>query len=94
MEQVLNIDEIKKLYPDEWVLIGNPIMDDKKLDVLSGIPAYHSKDKRERFVISAETRQILLKLSLLSTQEILSLQEKLQGSSIVFNHELFLQKRT
>ncbi len=47
MEQVLNIDEIKKLYPDEWVLIGNPIMDDKKLDVLSGIPAYHSKDKRE-----------------------------------------------
>ena len=47
MEQLLNINYIKKLYPNEWVLVGNPIMDESKIDVLSGIPIYHSKDKKE-----------------------------------------------
>lgn len=47
MEQLINIVEIKALYPDEWVLIGNPVMDDIDMDVLSGIPLYHSKDKKE-----------------------------------------------
>lgn len=47
MGQLLNISDIKKLYPDEWVLVGNPVMDDLKIDVLSGIPIYHSKDKKE-----------------------------------------------
>ena len=31
MGQLLNISEIKNLYPDEWVLLGNPIMDDIQL---------------------------------------------------------------
>ena len=43
--QVLNIDEIKKQFPDEWVLLGNPVINNTK--VLSGIPIYHAKDKRE-----------------------------------------------
>jgi hypothetical protein len=47
MGQLIDIADIKILYPDEWVLIGNPIMDDSKIDVLSGIPLFHSKDKRE-----------------------------------------------
>jgi len=46
-DSLKDIDEIKKLFPDEWVLIGNPIMDESKIDVLSGIPLYHSKDKKE-----------------------------------------------
>ena len=46
MGQLINISEIKNLYPDEWVLIGNPNMDESKLDVISGIPLYHSKDKK------------------------------------------------
>jgi len=44
---ILNIDEITKLYPDEWVLIGNPEMDEKQIDVVAGIPVFHSKDKKE-----------------------------------------------
>lgn len=44
---IKNIEEIKSLYPDEWVLIGNPQMDESELHVLSGIPVLHSKDKRE-----------------------------------------------
>ena len=45
--ETLQIEEIKKLYPDEWILIGNPILDELNLDVLSGIPIFHSKDKKE-----------------------------------------------
>ena len=44
---IKSIDEIKKAFPDEWVLIGNPIMDISELHVLSGIPVLHSKDKKE-----------------------------------------------
>lgn len=47
MGHLLNISDIKKLYPSEWVLVGNPVMDDSKIDVVSGIPIYHSKDKKE-----------------------------------------------
>jgi len=47
MENVLNIDEIKTLYPNEWVLVGNPIKDNNKIDVVAGIPIFHSKDKKE-----------------------------------------------
>ena len=43
----LEIAEIKRLYPDEWVLIGDPNMDENLFDPLSGIVLYHSKDKRE-----------------------------------------------
>jgi hypothetical protein len=52
MEQLAkNIDEIKKLFPDEWVLIGNPVMDDAEVNVLSGVPVLHSKDKKEVFYL-------------------------------------------
>jgi hypothetical protein len=47
MEQLINISDIKTLFPDEWVLVGNPIMDESKIDVISGIPIFHSKDKKE-----------------------------------------------
>ena len=54
MGQILNIDVIKKLYPDEWVLLGNPIWDENKIKVLSGIPIYHSKDKKEVYYIGKD----------------------------------------
>jgi len=41
----LNFDQIKQLYPDEWVLLGNPEM--KNTSVLGGVVVYHSKDKKE-----------------------------------------------
>ena len=44
MEQLINISDIKNLYPNEWVLLGNPIMDESKIDVLEGIPLFHSKE--------------------------------------------------
>jgi len=47
----IEMDTIKNLYPDEWVLIGNPIMDKSDLKVLSGIPILHSKDKKELYYL-------------------------------------------
>ncbi len=43
--EVLSVDEIKKLYPDEWVLLG--LRDDEGKANLSGIILYHSKDYLE-----------------------------------------------
>ena len=52
-KKVLPFAEIKKLYPDEWVLIGNPILDETPVlkavvhKVRGGVVLLHSKDKRE-----------------------------------------------
>ena len=39
------IDELKRIYPDEWILLGNPEI--KNTTVLGGVVLYHSKDKKE-----------------------------------------------
>ena len=41
----ITFDELKKLYPNEWILLGNPEI--KNTSVLGGIVLYHSKDKKE-----------------------------------------------
>ncbi len=46
-DKAVSMAEIKQAYPGEWVLIGNPVMDEGNLHVLSGIPLFHSFDKRE-----------------------------------------------
>lgn len=38
-------DELKSLYPNEWILLGNPEM--KNTSVMGGVVLYHSKDKKE-----------------------------------------------
>jgi hypothetical protein len=41
----ISFDELKRLYPDEWVLLGDPEMQDTS--VLGGTVLFHSKDKKE-----------------------------------------------
>jgi hypothetical protein len=67
MGQPINISEIKSLYPDEWVLIGNPVMDESKIDVLEGIPLFHSKDKKEVCYIGREKTATSDKITLIYT---------------------------
>jgi hypothetical protein len=43
--ETLNIEQIKALYPEEWVLVANPVILSTK--ILSGIVLFHSKDKKE-----------------------------------------------
>jgi hypothetical protein len=50
---VLDFEDIKKMYPDEWVLIANPEMREPTIQasivsqLVRGIVLTHSKDKRE-----------------------------------------------
>ncbi len=67
MNQLLNIIDIKKLYPNEWVLLGNPVMDESKIDVLSGIPVFHSKDKKEVCYIGRDKTADFDKITLIYT---------------------------
>ena len=67
MAPLLNISDIKKLYPDEWVLIGNPVMDSSNIDVLSGIPILHSKDKKEVCYIGRDKTSDFDKITLIYT---------------------------
>lgn len=55
MAEVLTIDEINRLHPDEWVLIGDPETTDS-LEVLSGTVLWHSKDRDEDYRKSAELK--------------------------------------
>lgn len=67
MENLVDIAEIKNLYPNEWVLLGNPSMDESKLEVLSGIPLFHSKDKKEVCYIGREKTVNFDKITLIFT---------------------------
>ena len=61
-------DELKKLYPDEWVLLGDPEM--KNTSVLGGIVLYHSKDKKEVCYIGKEKTSDYSKITLVFTGDI------------------------
>jgi hypothetical protein len=41
------MEEIKKLYPDEWLILGDPVMSEDDQRVLAATVMYHSADKRE-----------------------------------------------
>ena len=47
MDRAMTINEIRSFFPDEWVLVGNPVWDEFRTGVFSGIPIYHSKVKKE-----------------------------------------------
>jgi hypothetical protein len=70
MGRALNINEIRQLYPEEWVLLGDPVMDDTKIDVVSGIPIFHSKDKKEVCYIGRDKTSEFDKITLIFTGNI------------------------
>lgn len=39
----LTLDEAKRLYPDEWVVLGDPRIDEND-DIIDGILVFHSPD--------------------------------------------------
>ena len=45
MENYISLENLKDIYPDEWILLGNPAIENTK--VLGGIVLFHSKDKKE-----------------------------------------------
>jgi hypothetical protein len=53
--EILLWDDIKNQYPDEWVVIGNPIFDGMK--ILKGIVLAHHSDKRVASIEGGERRE-------------------------------------
>jgi hypothetical protein len=74
--QVLNFDVIKLLYPDEWILVGNPDLGEpnkagsvmKKL--ISGVVLLHSKNKLELAQQAKTARSNYESVTLVFTGEI------------------------
>jgi hypothetical protein len=70
MEQLMTIDDIKAHYPNEWVLVGNPVLDETSINVLSGIPIYHSADKKEVCYLGRDKTKDYSKIKLIYTGSI------------------------
>jgi hypothetical protein len=52
-KEIMSFEDIKKQYPNEWVLIGNPEYRNPEINeaivhkIVSGVLLLHSMDKRE-----------------------------------------------
>jgi len=71
MENIyVSFEEAKLLYPDEWLLLGNPVTDENRLHILGGYILYHSKDKKEVFYLGRDRTAGYDKITLEFTGEI------------------------
>jgi hypothetical protein len=74
--QVLTLEQIKSNYPNEWVLLGNPLLDEPEVEasiisqLISGIVLFHSKDKRELAYKAKEVKKSYESTTLIFTGEI------------------------
>lgn len=68
MAKSMSTERIREMYPDQWVLIGNPVyVDENKLEMLSGVPLYHSPDKTEVRYLGKEKTAGFHKITLIHT---------------------------
>ena len=76
MSEPLTIDQIRSTYPEQWVLIGNPILGDSDKvgsvvsKLQSGIVLYNSKDKREIAYKTKELTQDVERFACIFTGEV------------------------
>ena len=61
----MGFDQVKKMYPNEWVLLGDPEM--KNTTVLGGVVVYHSKDKKEVCYIGRDKTESFAKVTIAYT---------------------------
>jgi hypothetical protein len=61
----LSYEQLSSLFPNEWVLLGNPIFE--KTKVQGGIMLYHSKDKKEVCYLGKEKTNGFDKITLTYT---------------------------
>ena len=45
-DELVSFEEMKKLYPEEWVVVGDPEYDEFD-NLIGGVVLMHGKDKRE-----------------------------------------------
>ncbi len=64
----LNWDEIKIQYPDEWVVLGDPIFDG--MQIVKGTVLAHHQDKRVASIEGGERREGFVKFTLAFTGQL------------------------
>ena len=64
-DELLLWDDIKSQYPDEWVVIGNPVFDGMQL--IRGTVLAHHPDKRVASIEGGERREGFKKFTLTYT---------------------------
>ena len=65
---IMNWEDVKKYYPNEWVVLGNPIFEG--MNVLEGIVLAHHTDKRVASIEGGERRGDFSKFTLIFTGQI------------------------
>jgi hypothetical protein len=61
--QIISFSEMKRLYPDQWVLVGDPELENPEVNgsitskLVGGVFLYASKDKREIAYKAADLRR-------------------------------------
>ena len=74
--EIMDFETIRLLYPDQWVLIGNPVLDDSDelgsivSKLLSGVVLLAGQDKREIAYHAKEARKGYKKFTCVYTGEI------------------------
>ena len=74
--ETLSLEQIKTMYPDQWILIGNPVLSDPEINgsilskLIKGIVLFASKDKRELGYKAAELRKNVETTACIYTGEI------------------------
>lgn len=64
-DEIIDWESIKNLYPDEWVVIGNPLFDGMK--ILKGTVLAHHHDKRVASIEGGERRKGFKKFTITFT---------------------------
>jgi hypothetical protein len=60
--EILKMAEIETRYPNQWIVLGNPVFDG--MDVLDGVVIAHHTDKRVASMEGGERRAPLQKVTL------------------------------
>jgi hypothetical protein len=61
-KEVLKMAEIESSYPNQWIVLGNPVFNG--IDVLEGVVIAHHADKRIASMEGAERRASFQKITL------------------------------
>ena len=74
--ETLSLEQIKTMYPDQWILIGNPVLSEPEINAsilsqfIKGFVLFASKDKRELGYKAAELRKNIETTACIYTGEI------------------------
>lgn len=75
--ETVEVKKLKEIYPDEWILLGNPQKTEDELSYFSGVPLFHSKDKRELGYLGRDKTHGYSKIAVIYTGTIKSLPRKI-----------------